>query len=243
RAARLPPRALPRRRSARRRGAGDAAPASRRRSTHGACRCAGAGRGRDQRPPAQHRRHARGDLLRARTAGNAGACDLRRRAPGRLAGARAGTAGRGPPDPAARPVQRRASGDAARRGGVSGPRPAAPCGGERCRAATRVACRARRRTVTATSRFSRSPPCCPAAGLHLPLVAPMTDAPNDTIAVRFDAVRLDRGGRTILSGIDLSVPRGSVTAVLGPSGCGKSTLLAALTGELVPAAGRVEVFG
>ncbi len=71
----------------------------------------------------------------------------------------------------------------------------------------------------------------------------MTDAPNDTIAVRFDAVRLDRGGRTILSGIDLAVPRGSVTAVLGPSGCGKSTLLAALTGELVPVSGRVEVFG
>ena len=71
----------------------------------------------------------------------------------------------------------------------------------------------------------------------------MTDAANDNTAVRFDAVRLDRGGRTILSGIDLSVPRGSVTAVLGPSGCGKSTLLAALTGELVPAAGRVEVFG
>ncbi|MGJ4728635.1 ABC transporter ATP-binding protein [Luteimonas sp. SDU101] len=71
----------------------------------------------------------------------------------------------------------------------------------------------------------------------------MTDAPNDSIAVRFDAVRLDRGGRTILSGIDLSVPRGSVTAVLGPSGSGKSTLLAALTGELAPAGGRVEVFG
>lgn len=70
----------------------------------------------------------------------------------------------------------------------------------------------------------------------------MTDS-NDAIAVRFDAVRLDRGRRTILSGIDLAVPRGSVTAVLGPSGSGKSTLLAALTGELVPAAGRVEVFG
>mgnify|MGYP002662683424 CR=1 FL=1 len=43
--------------------------------------------------------------------------------------------------------------------------------------------------------------------------------------------------------IDLSVPRGGITAVLGPSGSGKSTLLAALTGELVPAAGTVEVFG
>ena len=31
--------------------------------------------------------------------------------------------------------------------------------------------------------------------------------------------------------------------MLGPSGSGKSTLLAALTGELVPAAGSVEVFG
>src|SRR5690606_27361791 len=36
---------------------------------------------------------------------------------------------------------------------------------------------------------------------------------------------------------------GSVTAVLGPSGSGKSTLLAALTGELEPAAGSVEVLG
>ncbi|MDH5822683.1 ATP-binding cassette domain-containing protein [Luteimonas sp. RD2P54] len=69
----------------------------------------------------------------------------------------------------------------------------------------------------------------------------MTDA--DSIAVRLSDVRLDRGTRTIVSGIDLAVPRGSVTAVLGPSGSGKSTLLAALTGELAPAAGRVEVLG
>jgi len=32
-------------------------------------------------------------------------------------------------------------------------------------------------------------------------------------------------------------------AVLGPSGCGKSTLFSALTGELVPASGTVELFG
>ena len=76
-----------------------------------------------------------------------------------------------------------------------------------------------------------------------PTSRPMTDAPNDPIAVRFDAVRLDRGGRTIVSDVDLTLPRGSITAVFGPSGCGKSTLLAALTGELVPVSGRVEVFG
>ncbi|MDR6990316.1 ATP-binding cassette domain-containing protein [Luteimonas sp. 3794] len=68
----------------------------------------------------------------------------------------------------------------------------------------------------------------------------MPDANAPAVLLR--DVRLDRGGRTVLSGIDLSVPRGSVTAVLGPSGSGKSTLLSALTGELVPAAGTVEVF-
>ncbi|HVI25413.1 MAG TPA: ATP-binding cassette domain-containing protein [Xanthomonadaceae bacterium] len=62
-------------------------------------------------------------------------------------------------------------------------------------------------------------------------------------AVRLSAVRLARGGRTVLDGLDLAVPAGSITAVLGPSGSGKSTLLAALTGELAPAAGSVEVFG
>jgi phospholipid/cholesterol/gamma-HCH transport system ATP-binding protein len=62
-------------------------------------------------------------------------------------------------------------------------------------------------------------------------------------AVRVSGLRLDRGARTILRDIDLDVPRGSITAILGPSGCGKSTLLSALTGELEPAAGSVEVLG
>ena len=62
-------------------------------------------------------------------------------------------------------------------------------------------------------------------------------------AVHLTDVRLDRGGRTILDGIDLEVPRGSITAILGPSGSGKSTLLSALTGELVPSRGSVRVLG
>ena len=67
--------------------------------------------------------------------------------------------------------------------------------------------------------------------------------PASATAVRLSKLRIDRGGRTILRDIDLSVPVGSITAVLGPSGSGKSTLLAALTGELVPVSGTVELFG
>ena len=45
--------------------------------------------------------------------------------------------------------------------------------------------------------------------------------PADAPAVHLSGLRLDRGGRTILRGIDLTVPRGSIAAVLGPSGSGK----------------------
>jgi len=61
--------------------------------------------------------------------------------------------------------------------------------------------------------------------------------------VRLDHVRLDRGAQMVLRDVSLVVARGSVTAVLGPSGSGKSTLLAALTGELAPTEGEIEVHG
>jgi iron(III) transport system ATP-binding protein len=38
------------------------------------------------------------------------------------------------------------------------------------------------------------------------------------------------GDTTVLAGLDLEVPAGSLTAVLGPSGCGKTTLLRLLAG-------------
>jgi len=71
----------------------------------------------------------------------------------------------------------------------------------------------------------------------------MNPNPSAAIAVHMVGVRLDRGGRSIVSEVNLSIPRGQVVAVLGPSGCGKSTLFAALTGELIAASGTVELFG
>jgi iron complex transport system ATP-binding protein len=54
------------------------------------------------------------------------------------------------------------------------------------------------------------------------------------------AVRLD--GRTIISGVSLSVGVGEWVTVIGPNGAGKSTLLRAIAG-LLPFSGSVSLFG
>jgi ABC-2 type transport system ATP-binding protein len=62
-------------------------------------------------------------------------------------------------------------------------------------------------------------------------------------AVRVDDLRVVRGGREVLHGVALSVPRGAVTGLLGPSGCGKTTLMRAIVGVQVVEGGTVEVLG
>ncbi|WP_030168211.1 ABC transporter ATP-binding protein [Spirillospora albida] len=54
---------------------------------------------------------------------------------------------------------------------------------------------------------------------------------------------VDYGAVRALRGVDLSVERGSVTAVLGANGAGKTTLLRALSGLLRPASGTIELDG
>ncbi len=61
--------------------------------------------------------------------------------------------------------------------------------------------------------------------------------------VEIEDLRFAYGEREILSGINLSVPRGQVVAVLGASGCGKSTLLRLIGGQDKPAGGVVRVAG
>ena len=55
-----------------------------------------------------------------------------------------------------------------------------------------------------------------------------------------DDLAIARGGRTLVSGIDLTLGTGGRLAIAGPSGLGKSTLLDTLAGLIPPAAGRVE---
>lgn len=50
-------------------------------------------------------------------------------------------------------------------------------------------------------------------------------------------------GHRVFDGLDVTIARGQVTAIMGPSGTGKTTLLRLLTGQLQPAEGRVEVDG
>lgn len=61
--------------------------------------------------------------------------------------------------------------------------------------------------------------------------------------VRIRGLRTQLGGKTIFDGVELDIPRGSVTAIMGPSGTGKTTLLRHITGQLMPDAGEVVVDG
>ncbi|MCH9667545.1 MAG: ABC transporter ATP-binding protein [Actinomycetia bacterium] len=62
-------------------------------------------------------------------------------------------------------------------------------------------------------------------------------------AVAARGIAKDYGDRQVLSGVDLDMPKGTITAVLGPSGCGKTTLLRILAGFENPDAGTVHIAG
>lgn len=70
----------------------------------------------------------------------------------------------------------------------------------------------------------------------------MTQTRDDNLVCLRD-VRFAYGEREILRGIDLSVRRGQVVAIMGGSGCGKTTLLRLIGGQLRASAGSVEVEG
>jgi ABC-2 type transport system ATP-binding protein len=66
-------------------------------------------------------------------------------------------------------------------------------------------------------------------------------APDNAIEV--DRLRVLRGGREVIPGLSLEIPRGRITGLLGPSGCGKTTLMRTIVGVQVVEAGSVRVLG
>lgn len=57
--------------------------------------------------------------------------------------------------------------------------------------------------------------------------------------VTIQKLTFSRGTRKIFDNVDLSVPKGKVTAIMGPSGIGKTTLLRLIGGQLYPDSGEV----
>lgn len=68
---------------------------------------------------------------------------------------------------------------------------------------------------------------------------------TETVAAAVSARGIHKafGARSVLSGVDLEMAAGTITAVLGPSGCGKTTLLRILAGFEDPDAGTVSIAG
>jgi phospholipid/cholesterol/gamma-HCH transport system ATP-binding protein len=66
---------------------------------------------------------------------------------------------------------------------------------------------------------------------------------TDENLIEIRGLRFKRGRHVVFEGLDMSVPRGKVTALMGPSGTGKTTLLRIIGGQLKPDDGEVLVGG
>jgi phospholipid/cholesterol/gamma-HCH transport system ATP-binding protein len=66
-------------------------------------------------------------------------------------------------------------------------------------------------------------------------------APDEAVVLRGVHYAVD--GKAVFRGLDLTVRRGSITAIMGPSGTGKTTLLRLVTGQITADSGDVLVDG
>lgn len=68
-------------------------------------------------------------------------------------------------------------------------------------------------------------------------------SPPEAPPIRLEQVRYAVNGMMVLDGLDLTVERGEIFAVMGRSGTGKTTLLRLLMGLLKPTSGHVFIHG
>jgi len=66
-------------------------------------------------------------------------------------------------------------------------------------------------------------------------------ASNASNIVEIRDVHYSVNGRAIFAGLNLTIQRGRITAIMGPSGTGKTTLLRLMTGQISPDSGQVIV--
>ena len=71
---------------------------------------------------------------------------------------------------------------------------------------------------------------------------PNAGAAEDAVVLTHDLTKTF-GKRTVVEGLNLVVPRGSVYGFLGPNGSGKSTTMKMLLGLLAPTRGQISVLG
>jgi len=66
---------------------------------------------------------------------------------------------------------------------------------------------------------------------------------NENEVIRLGGVTVRYGRKVAVDNVTLSVPRGSVYALLGRNGAGKSSLVRCLLGQQKPASGTIDLFG
>jgi ABC-type branched-subunit amino acid transport system ATPase component/ABC-type branched-subunit amino acid transport system permease subunit len=105
---------------------------------------------------------------------------------------------------------------------------------------------ARRRKAQLEAEPAASAPAVPAAGVPTPVAATPTSGQDDGAATAALVIRSVVGGYgevDVLHGVDVTVPEGSIVALLGANGAGKSTLCNVASGLIIPHQGRVLLAG
>ncbi len=64
-----------------------------------------------------------------------------------------------------------------------------------------------------------------------------------TSALEISDVTVSRGSGPVIRNVDLTVPAGTVTALVGPNGAGKTSLLEAISGVIAPSSGTIVLDG
>src|SRR6201996_1608230 len=72
---------------------------------------------------------------------------------------------------------------------------------------------------------------------------PTGEPPSSWLAVSTMGLTKRFGGRTVVDGVDLAIPKGSVCGFVGPNGAGKTTTIRMLLGLIRPTSGIGSILG